>query len=180
MMFDPNTERMIEYWRGRRADRALPARDSIDPAGFVPLASRVFIAKLRRTGEIVFRLAGETVEELHGRPLKGIELTSLWRPAHRHALALAIDASLTNASPLVIGAHAATAGGYGGNLEILFAPIASANGVADQILGFYQAARGGHPIDPPVRELWVRRIDGADIRARPTLRLATLDGELIA
>src|SRR5215472_3620758 len=75
-MFDPNTQRMIEYWRGQRGDHALPARDSIDPAGFAALALHVFIAELRRTGAIVFRLAGEAVEELHGRSLKGIELTS--------------------------------------------------------------------------------------------------------
>jgi len=166
-MFDPNTERMIEYWRGRRGEHALPARDSIDPAGFATFAPRVFIA-------------GESVEELHGRPLKGVELASLWRPAHRHALALALDASLANASPLVIGAHALTTTGSGGTLEILFAPIASPRGVADLILGFYQTTRGRRPIDPPVRELAIRRIDGADARNRPTLRLAAVDGQLIA
>ena len=179
-MFDPNTERMIEYWRGRRGEHALPARDSIDPAGFATFAPRVFIAELRRTGEITFRLAGESVEELHGRPLKGVELASLWRPAHRHALALALDASLANASPLVIGAHALTTTGSGGTLEILFAPIASPRGVADLILGFYQASRGGRPVHPPVRELSIRRIDGADARSRPALRLAAVDGQLIA
>ena len=178
-MFDPNTPRMIEYWRGQRGDRALPDRESIDPAGFASLAPRVFVAELHRTGEIVFRLAGESVEELHGRPLKGIDLASLWRPAHRHALTLALDASLTNASPVVIGAHAATAGA-GGPLEILFAPMASPGGVADLILGLYQTARGSRPIDPPIRELSIRRIDGADVRTRPTLRLAAVDGELIA
>jgi len=179
-MFDPNTERMIEYWRGQRGDRALPARDSIDPAGFAALAPRVFIAEVRRTGEIVFRLAGESVEELHGRPLKGVELASLWRPAHRHALALALDASLANASPLVIGAHAVTRAGSNPTLEVLFAPMASPSGVADLVLGFYQTPRGGHPIDPPVRELSIRRIDGADVRSRPALRLAAVDGQLIA
>lgn len=178
-MFDPNTERMIEYWRGRREDRALPNRAAIDPVGFASLAPRVFIAELWRTGEIVFRLAGDTVEELHGRSLKGAEVAPLWRPAHRQALALAIDASLVNASPLVISAHAAAAG-RGGSLEILFAPLMGSAGVADQVLGYYQAARGGYPIDPPIRELSIRRIDDADVRSRPALRLATVDGQLIA
>ena len=179
-MFDPNTERMLDYWRAQRGDLALPSRASIDPAGFAKLAPGVFIAELRMDGDIVFRFAGESVEELHGRPLKGVQLTSLWRPAHRRALALAIDASLANASPLVVGAHAAVAAGTGGVLEILFAPLAGANGVADQMLGFYQADRRSRPIDPPIRELWARRIDGADVRHRPNLRLAAVDGQLIA
>ena len=106
-MFDPNTERMIEYWRSQRGEHALPPRDSIDPAGFAAFAPRVFIAELRRTGEITFRLAGESVEELHGRPLKGVELASLWRPAHRHALALALDARARPARRPSGGGHAA-------------------------------------------------------------------------
>jgi len=180
-MLDVNTQRLIDYWRSLCGGRALPDRADVEPSGFVALANRVFIAELRSSGEIAFRFAGEAIEELHGMPLKGVGMSQFWRPAHREGLERAIRAALARASPLVVGAQAASADGTRGALEILFAPLTGPTGVADRILGLYQAGRGASPVEPPVRELWLRRLDGADHRPpQRTLRLASVNGERIA
>jgi hypothetical protein len=70
-MFHSNTELLIDYWRTHRGGRPMPRRADIDPTGFVRLAPRAFVARFEPGGDVRFRLAGEVIVELHGRPLGG-------------------------------------------------------------------------------------------------------------
>jgi hypothetical protein len=181
-MFHCNTELLIDYWRARRGEDGLPARARIDPADFYSLLPQAFIAVGDDEGGWRFRLAGEAINDLHGRSLSGENLVLLWRPDHRRHLAGALEASLRTAAPVVLGAEARADDEAVHRLEILFAPLAGPDGRADRFLGLYQpTAPVARWARRPVRDLAIVSVDGAQARpAAPTLRLAVIDGRRIA
>jgi hypothetical protein len=178
-MFHSNTELLIGYWRSLRGEDAVPARASVDPAAFVAVAPRVFIAGRDVRDAFVFRLAGESLIDLHGRPLHGQTLSQLWRPLHRRRLEELMESALAAGEPLVISAEAWTAEGSHVRLEVLFLPLAGPSGLADRFLGLYQPHAGVWR--GPIGELALLSAFGvADEAEQPHLRLATLDGRQIA
>ncbi|MFI4972910.1 MAG: PAS domain-containing protein [Caulobacterales bacterium] len=181
-MFHSNTKLLIDYWRERRGERALPLRSAIDPMDFAALLPQTFVAAREAGGAYIFRLAGETLADLHGRGLRGEALTSLWRPAHRVQLVAALDAALRAPSPLVVHAEGRTDDATALRLEILFAPLADSVGTADRFLGHYQPAGPlSHLHGRAFRELAILDVSGTDERqAAPRLRLAAVDGRQIA
>jgi hypothetical protein len=174
-----NTELLIDYWRSRRGERAAPRRSDIDPVDFARLLPRIFIAEARDGGDVVFRLAGEAVIELHGRPLSGQSLPSLWRHDHRRHLLTALQAALRSARPMVVGAEPDGPQNQDARLEVLFAPLTGPGGDVDRFLGLYQPLGGSFaaPLDPLV----IANLAGVplDVSANP-LRLAAVDGRRIA
>jgi hypothetical protein len=178
-MFHSNTELLIDYWRSLRGEDAVPARASVDPAGFVALAPRIFIAARDKRDEFALRLAGESLIELHGRRLQGQALGQLWRLAHRRRLAGLLEGALAAGEPLVISAEAWTVAASHLRLEVLFLPLAGPAGVADRFLGLYQPTAGVWR--GPIGELTLLAALGvADETQQTHLRLATLDGRRIA
>jgi hypothetical protein len=178
-MFHSNTELLIDYWRGLRVEGAVPARAAVDPAGFAALAPRTLVADRDEAGDFRLRLAGELVIDLHGRPLRGHALVRLWRPLHRRRLAALLEASLAAGEPLVVAAGACAGDDAHLKLEILFLPLLGPGGGADRFLGLYQPTAGTWR--GPIGELALLAACGVfDEGEQPHLRLATLDGRLIA
>jgi len=79
-MFHLNTELLIDYWRARRGERRIPARSDIDPAAFAALLPQAFILVRDPDGVFRFRLAGETINDLHGRGLRASRWTCSGAP----------------------------------------------------------------------------------------------------
>jgi hypothetical protein len=178
-MFHSNTERLIDYWRSLRDEDAVPSRASVDPTGFVAVAPRTFIAGRDLRDAFAFRLAGESLIDLHGRHLQGQTLSQLWRPLHRRRLEGLLESALAAGEPLVISAEAWTAEGSHVRLEVLFLPLAGPSGLADRFLGLYQPSSGVWR--GPIGELALLSAFGvADEDEQLHLRLATLDGHQIA
>ncbi|MBV9995292.1 MAG: PAS domain-containing protein [Caulobacteraceae bacterium] len=175
-MFHSNTELLQTYWRSRRRGHAPPARADIDLADFFQLAAQVFLAVRDDAGVYRFRLAGETVNGLHGRSLAGEDLLAVWRPAHRPLVADILGSTLAAGDIAVLRAAAGEAEPPV-RLEVVFAPLRSSGGAVDLFLGLYQ------PLSPfpglaglARRELAVERINGEAAAAPRPLRLAVLDG----
>jgi hypothetical protein len=180
-MFHSNTELLIDYWRGRRGAAGLPNRTDVDPADFAPLLPQTFIAGRLGAGVYPLRLAGERVVDIHGRGLRGENLIDLWARQHRPELQIALETALRDPAPLVVSAEARTDDGETLKLEIMFAPLAGKEGVADRFLGLYQPTALQRLPRRPVRDLMIRAVGGADLSQRPPrLRLAAIDGRLIA
>jgi hypothetical protein len=183
-MFTANTERLLDYWRARRGERLAPRRVDIDVADFPALAPQVFIAELHAGGDVRFRLAGEAIVALHGRPLRGESLLALWATEHRGRLSRLLSVSLGEAAPMVVLAGAVSADGDDVRFELLFAPLAGPHGAVDRFLGLCQ------PIQPepghggaatragPLRIVALNGVP--DEARRANLRLAALDGRRIA
>lgn len=178
-MFHSSTELLIDYWRSRRRERRLPARADIDPGGFPALAPRAFVAVREGSGDVRWRLAGEQVIGLHGRPLAGESLLRLWRPESRWRLSSLLRTALAAAKPLVILAETFGAEDGSARLEILFAPLSGPDGEADRFLGLYQPAGGAN--QGPLAELALLEIrEAPGVLQRSHLRLAAIDGRRIA
>jgi hypothetical protein len=178
-MFHLNTELLIDYWRERRGERALPRRSQIDPADFVQLLPSVFIAVRAEGGGYRFRLVGEAVSEAHGHALVGQDLAALWRLEHRRRLGAVLDGALRDAVPAVIAAEARTDEADMSRYEILFAPLAGTDDRADRLIGLYQSvsSRGRGRL----RELAITAVNGVRGETlEPHLRLAAVDGRQIA
>lgn len=180
-MFSSNTERLLDYWRARRGGRAAPRRVDIDVADFPALAPQVFIAELLAGGDVRFRLAGEAVAALAGRPLRGESLLALWIPEHRGRVSRLLAGALGRAEPLVVLGAGEDADGGQGRVELLCAPLIGPLGALDRFLGHCQPApvttSGATRLGP----LSIAAVNGvADEARRAKLRLAALDGRRIA
>jgi hypothetical protein len=178
-MFHANTEQLIGYWRGLRGAGAVPRRAAVDPAGFVGLAARTVVIGRDAGGEFEFRLAGEMVIDLLGRPLRGASVAHIWRSVHRRRVAGLLEAALTAGEPLVIAAEAWTNDASHLRLEVLFLPLSGPEGNSDRFLGLYQPIAGKWR--GPIGELALLGAYGvADDMLRAHLRLAAVDGRQLA
>jgi hypothetical protein len=182
-MFQANTDLLIDYWQARRGAEAAPARAAIDPADFPMLLPQVFILGRKPSGHYLFRLVGGLVDELHGGGLNGRDPLSLWAPAYRASLRLALEAIRRQPEPLVVTAEGRSRKGKAAGLEVMFAPLTGASGETDRIFGLYQPTT---PLVTLQREV----LDQLTIRAVttvrgangefPRLRLAAVNGRQIA
>jgi len=130
------------------------------------------------------RLAGGFVADLHGVDLRSRNALSLVRERDRFSLHTALEAARRRPEPIVASVEALTEEASL-PLEVLFAPLAGADGSPDRFLGLYQPlATTGRLRGLPVRELAIRAIVSAGPANEevpvPRLKLATLDGRLIA
>ena len=179
-MFHPSTERLIEYWSGRKAGGRIPARASINPGDFVDLAPQVFILGRDGAGGYPIRLAGGFVNELHHRDLAGENMLDLWTPMSRAELWESLEGARRTGEPVVLTVDINAVGATVG-LEVLFLPLTTADGEVSRFLGLYQPIAmiqrlGGRPAE----SLSIRR-DGAPAPTdRPALRLVALEGRRLA
>lgn len=179
-MFHFNTERVIGYWRSLRAGGVLPSRQAFDPMQVASLLPQIFMLDLGAAA-LPFRLVGESLIDLHGRPLRGVDFQSLFTAPGRSMAARAIASALQDWEPVVLDAEGYTDEGRSLSLEILLAPLADITGSRiERLVGLYQPTS-------PVANLGGRPLTRLDARlavhaaARGThLKLAALDGRRIA
>lgn len=182
-MFHSNTELLIDYWRARAGDGGLPARSSISPGDFADLLPQVFVLGRARSGIYPIRLAGGFVADLHQRDLRQANALSLWSERDRSRLQTAIEETRLKPEPLVATAEALTTDRTSIGMEVLFAPLADANGEPVRFIGLYQPlSMVARLAGRPVLELSVRHLRRASVAnsQAPRIRLATLDGRRIA
>lgn len=181
-MFHASTERMIDYWMSRAQPGEAPSRAAIQPADFRQLMAQVFILGREAKGYYPFRLAGGFVSDLHRRDLRGVNGLFLWSQGDRLRLQTALEELHNQPEPLVACADAITDGATL-PLEILFAPLTSHDGAPDRYLGLYQPLSMVARLQGrPATELVLRslRRPGAANEEGPRLRLAAIDGRLVA
>ena len=180
-MTHSSTQTLIDYWQARRVGRYAPTRASIDPMDFPSLLPQVFIVGRKFPGEYLFRLAGGFVAELHGRDLRGVDLTELWAQNARLPLKSALEFSRRQAEPVHVIADA-QAGVHTLPLEMTFLPLSNAEHLVDRFMGFYQptapvARLQGQPADRLALVLLGGK--SAVELEQPRIRLATVAGERV-
>lgn len=180
-MFHPNTERLIDYWRERRGHYDLPLRSAVDPAGFSDLLPQVFMLGRDMPGRYPFRLVGGFVADLHARDLRGENVLSLWSPFDRGPLQATLERARSRPQPFVVRAEVVAEGAGPVGMEVLFAPLATPGGEADRVIGLYQPTSMVHRLEGrTANSLSIRAIEGPTHIEAPRLRLAAINGRLIA
>ena len=182
-MFHSNTEQLIDYWRVVKGPAPVAARSSINPTEFAHLLPQVFMLGRKGPGQYHFRLAGKFIADLHGRDLRDEDFLRLWTGTERNQLQLSLEMARRKPDPIVIAAEARTESGAVLHLEMMLTPLAGPSGEIDRMMGFYQptspvVALAGQSVR--VLALKSIRTIGAQGAALPHLRLATVDGRLVA
>lgn len=176
-MFHTNTEHLIGYWRSLARGTTTPTRRDFDPAGVAELLPQIFMLELG-TGALPFRLAGEFLIDLHGKPLRGVDFQTLFSPSGRRVVTQAALSALNDPDPSILTCEGFSADGRSLGIEITLAPLTGIDGHVERLLGLYQptslvARLGGKP----VVEMNARLTAG---ETRSHLRLVVNDGLRIA
>ncbi|CAN5125278.1 PAS domain-containing protein [soil metagenome] len=175
-MFHSGTQTLIDHWTALPQAERIPARLAFDPMALGGLAPQLFTADRTDPGARV-RLAGGWIERAHGQPMRGVDWLTMWREDGRAMVAASIIQSFREARPVVLVAEAA---GLNGALEIVIAPLRSASGEADRVLGLYQPTHSGDRAAEQIGSLSARLSIGVGLIARAPLTLAAIDGRRIA
>ena len=136
-MFHSNTDALIGYWRSLSVGGATPRRIQFDPAQVGELLPQIFMLELG-TGALPFRLAGEFLIDLHGRPLRGVDFQSLFSAGGRRVVTQAVLAALNEPEASVLSAEGWSEEGKSVGLEIALAPLAGPDGRVERLVGLYQ------------------------------------------
>lgn len=180
-MFHANTERLVAYWRACKGGGFLPSRAGIDPSAFSDLMPQVFMVGRPGAGEYQVRLSGGFVADLHGRELKGEAFLPLWARGDRTRVQAALELACRYPHPIVVSAEIRAFGVPYAPMEVLLAPLAGRGGEADRFIGLYQpTASLGRLGGRVAQELGVVDISNETAVKAPPIRLAALDGRLIA
>ena len=180
-MFHSGTMRLIDFWSGLNAGQA-PARADFDPVGVADLLPQMFL--LAREGDrLAFRIAGEVLRDLFGRPLRGQDVFGLFPASARDMARRTALQAIRDRAPIVMIATGRTDAGAEVSLEILLAPLLDAQGAPDRLVGMIQPTSTLFALEGrPVTGLTIRVAAPApNARPRaPRLRLAALNGRRIA
>ncbi len=175
-MFHSGTQTLIDRWVALPRVGGVPARADLEPMRFGPLTPQLFSADRTPEGA-VFRLAGAWIEVLHGRPMRGVSWLDLWSIESRPLVQAAIVQTVREARPVVMVAEAARLRGV---LEIVIAPLRTADERTDRLMGLYQPVLEQERRKEAAGPLTARLSVGVGVPNRPALTLAALDGRRIA
>ena len=175
-MFHPGTQALIDQWAALPEARRIPARADLEPMRLGRLVPQLFSADRVETGAR-FRLAGAWIETLHGRSMRDVDWLGLWAPESRPLVASAVVQTFREARPVVMIAEAERLRGV---VEIIIAPLRSAGGTPDRLVGLYQPMMEQERRTEAVGPMTARLSIGAGVSSRAPLTLAALDGRRIA
>jgi hypothetical protein len=179
-MFQPDTQFLIDHWAGLSqapvARAGIPSRAALEPQSLGLRLPRTLLAD--RLGDTpCLRLAGGWIEAFHGEPLKDRPLLSLWTPGSSALVGAAITQTVREARPVVV---IATVGAAASHIEVVFAPLRTASGEPDLILGLYAPSETLALTRDESRLLTARLSVGAGAPARAPLSLAAVRGRRLA
>lgn len=81
LLCEPDLIRLLDYWRGKREGRLMPAREDIDPLDIPWALSRIFLASYDPKEGFRYRLAGAEVASVFGHSnLRGLAMTDILPP----------------------------------------------------------------------------------------------------
>jgi hypothetical protein len=175
-VFHSGTQTLIDRWAALPRVGGVPSRADLEPMTFGPLVPQLFSADRKGDGA-VFRLAGGWIETLHDRPMSSVSWLDLWAPESRPMVQAAIVQTIRETRPVVLVAEAARLRGV---LEIVIAPLRTADDSTDRLLGLYQPVQEQERRREPIGPLTARVSVGVGVSNRPPLTLAALDGRRIA
>lgn len=179
-MFHSGTQSLINCWLTLSKAGQAPRRTDFSPVLVPELAPRLFLVD-RTRGEPKLRLAGEFVEALHGRQVKGRALSDLWRTQSRPLVHRTALRAVREVRPFVISAEGPGRYDDALRIEVLLAPLAGADGAIERLLGLYQpTGPAGFEAGPEFRLTARLAAAAGPASGRPELRLASSDGRRTA
>jgi hypothetical protein len=119
-----STRTVYDYWNRKRAGRAAPDRNDINPVEIRHALSDTFMLAADFVDQLRFRLAGTRVCALFGREIKGEVFAELWGDRSRKIMEEQLSALTCEGAGAVAGVTARTEDGTATDLELLLLPLA--------------------------------------------------------
>jgi hypothetical protein len=132
---DLRLRNLLRYWLALRQEGRAPCRRDLDPSRFKDCLDMVWLLERHEDGRFRYRLAGQTIAEIHGGIRRGVDAATLFDP---QALAMArrrwegtLDGQITRAEGCVrlAGSHRFT------RLERVILPLRGDDGSVSTLLG---------------------------------------------
>ncbi len=133
---DPRFKKMIWHWLALREVDAVPLRGAVDPVKFQDSLAMVWLLERHEDGHYRYRLAGQTISEMHGGIRRGSDTASLFSPQSLDMFRPRWEAVL-DGDQLVRaeGVVALADGERFSRVERLMLPLRSDDGTVSVILG---------------------------------------------
>ena len=126
---------LFAYWDTLRGERAAPERGDIEPGAIRQIIADTFILGVEPGHPATFRLAGTRCSALFGSELKGLAFARLWRDRDRADVEAAVEAVVSEACGIVLGATASSDLGHDLALELVLLPLRHRGRTHARVLG---------------------------------------------
>ena len=169
---DSRFAQIIHHWLAVRADDGVPRRAAVDPTHFKSCLDMVWLLERHDDGHYRYRLAGQSITEIHGGIRRGTDTSLLFSRASLEMFqprwkAVLDHGQLVRAEGIVTLAD----GTETSRVERLMLPLRSDNGAVSIVLGathYEKACRNeGIVTDFPPTNMQCCPIDSLPIRACP-------------
>ena len=142
---NPRFNQMVHHWLALRQADAVPHRAAVDPTKFQESLDMVWLMERHADGRYRYRLAGQTISDMHGGIRRGSDTASLFSPESLEMFrprweAVLDQGQLVRAEGVVFLAE----GQEISRVERLMLPLRADNGGVSVILGAtsYEKPRG--------------------------------------
>ncbi|MEL7480489.1 MAG: PAS domain-containing protein [Pseudomonadota bacterium] len=136
-MMHPNTRAMLHAWRRMSASpEDLDGGPSVQD--YPGILGRLFILHTGPRMNLPFRIVGDQLPGLIGKPLIGTDFLSLWLERDRRLLTAFLDKIVAEDRPGLLRAHGDTRRGTPVEIEMTFAPLGHGGSTPTRLLGLYQ------------------------------------------
>jgi hypothetical protein len=146
---DPRLGLGYDYWRAKRAGRAMPRRSDIDPAEIPTLLPHILITEMLDEGtRYRYRLAGSAVTEAFGRSLTGRYVDEIMTGPYREFITRLYRSLYLDRRCIFCESRYSNGIRPGISTKRLFMPLSNDERVVDQVLivQTFQYASGDHNI----------------------------------
>ena len=141
---DSRLARIAQYCLALRQQGAIPHRSAIDPSRFKDSLDMVWLLERHQDGHFRYRLAGQTITEIHGGVRRGTNPAALFSPEAFDMFRLRWEAALDDKLVRAEGIVRLSDGVETSKLERLMLPLRGDDGSVSVVLGAtnYERPRG--------------------------------------
>jgi hypothetical protein len=133
---DPRFEALIRHWLALRQQDAIPHRGAVDPAKFHDLLDSVWLLERHPDGHYRYRLAGQTITEIHGGIRRGTNPAELFSPQAVEMFRLRWEAALDHGKLVRAEGFVQLSDGFQiAKIERLMLPLRGDDGSVSIVLG---------------------------------------------
>jgi hypothetical protein len=133
-----NSHLLVGYWSRLRQDGAVPDQTDIDPRALKRVLPYVFILEATDPTRPLYRLAGTSHCDSHGRELKGTNFLDRWESRSRDALTTLLRQSLMTSQPVCIASLVGVEDGGMFEVETVLAPLTFGGSAPARFIGISQ------------------------------------------
>jgi len=143
---DPRFEALIRHWLALREADAVPHRSAVDPTKFRDLLDSVWLLERHPDGHYRYRLAGQTITDIHGGVRRGTNPAELFSPAAVDMFKLRWEAALDHGKLVRAEGVVQLSDGYQtATIERLMLPLRGDDGSVSIVLGATNYKRPRRP-----------------------------------